>query len=293
MPDNFSVWLHDKTSKTYEGHRPFEVKQKIEPGYYDLNIQRFTGAPIATAIQQKEDRVCHFSSGPLVGILKEIETFWGGDEAYKELGITHKRSVLLYGPPGCGKTGIITSVIANIVNRNGIAVRISNVRDFAKAIQLFRQIEPDTPIVAITEDIEEQISYDETYFLEVLDGSSSIGGNVLYLSTTNKLEEIPERIRCRPSRMDTLIEVSYPSINQRTEYIEFMVGHIKGATKFYKTQLAEQSNEFSLADLKELIVSTYVYKKTVADAVKIISAAKGIVDPKKEDEDDDEDDDGN
>lgn len=294
MAKEFSSWLKDESTKVCVGTRPFVEIPALEPGYYDLSYNRMSGAPVVTPIEQKKDSHCFFQSGPLDNVLSEIGAFWSGDEAYKELGMTHKRSILLYGPPGCGKTGILTSVIADVVKRNGIAITFNTINVFHQAIPLFRQIQPDTPVVVVTEDVENKIAYDEPLFLEVLDGSSSIGGNVLYLSTTNNLNAIPERIRCRPSRMDTLIEIGAPCKEQRAEYVEFILGKIKGASKPYKAEIVEKSDGFSLADLKELIVSTYVYKKTVADSVERIGSVKcNLSDKKGDDEDDDDYDDDN
>ena len=291
--EKYVKWIYHPADNLYVGTRPFEVKDILEPGYYELSLHEYTGDPIATALKQKTDRLCSFNNGPVNTVMKEIETFWNGDQAYKDLGMTHKRSILLHGAPGCGKTGIVSSVIAAVVKRQGIAIKINNIRQFAGAIPYFREIQPDSPIVAVVEDIESQIERMETKWLEILDGASSIGGNVLYLSTTNNLASIPERIRCRPSRIDTLIKINHPDAKQRAEYVEFILQNvnIRFATKSYMAALVEASAEFSLADLKELVVSTYVYKKTIEEAVERIKSSKVIEKTDDEDSDDEDSDD--
>lgn len=286
--EKYIKWIYHPTDDTYVGTKPFEIKERLEPGYYQLSLHAYTGDPIATALKQKSDRLCNFNHGPVNAVMKEIETFWDGDQAYKDLGMTHKRSIILHGTPGCGKTGIVSSVIAAVVKRNGIAVKIEDIRTFASAMPYFRDIQPDTPIVAVTEDIESHIQRNEVRWLEILDGASSIGGNVLYLSTTNNLGQIPERIRCRPSRIDTLIKIDLPDSKQRLEYVRFILENVspKFATVQYMEALVTASAEFSLADLKELVVSTYVYKKTIEEAATRIKSSKVIEFDEDENEDD-------
>jgi len=168
---------------------------------------------------------------------------------------------------------------------------MDNISHFTSVLKVLRQIQPTTPIVAIIEDIDDQISRDEVHFLELFDGASTIGENILFVSTTNKLEDIPERIRCRPSRIDTLIEIGYPVEKQRSEYIDFLLENVSVPSKI-KKDLVKHSENFSLADIKELVISTYVYKKNVADAAKLISGAKDAVDPKEEEYVEDAYDDG-
>ncbi len=290
--EKFASWICDETNEVYEGRRPYAQKANLESGYYDLSQDYYTKAPILKKIPLKNDKLCSFSTGPLSSIIREVEKFWKCDNKYLELGMTHKRSIMLYGPPGCGKTGIIQSVIDAVIARNGVAFRLNNVEMFIKVFPKFREIEPKTPIVAIIEDIENQLSIYEIQFLELLDGSSSVGGNVLYLSTTNNLEEIPERIRCRPSRVDTLIEVGRPSKEQRLEYIKFVLENVPCTKDDYINSILELTDDFTLADVKEIIISTYVYEKTVNEAVdRVRSAKEPLVDPTKDKDDDSEDDD--
>lgn len=274
---NHDNWIH--SGDTFQASKEFVKKTELDPGYY--TFRQNYGVSTATTIPMKADRHCQFNNGPAMRIMDEIRSFWGGNSAYKSLGVSHKRSILLYGPPGCGKSGIITTVIKHLTEMKGVSVRMDNISHFTAVLKVLRQIQPTTPIVAIIEDIDDQISRDEIHFLELFDGASTIGENILFVSTTNKLEDIPERIRCRPSRIDTLIEIGYPVEKQRSEYIEFLLENVSVPSKI-KKDLVKHSENFSLADIKELVISTYVYKKDVAEAAKLISGAKDAVDPKDE-----------
>lgn len=139
---------------------------------------------------------------------------------------------------------------------------------------MFRQIQGQDSVVAVLEDIEHYVEdgYEEE-LLELLDGASSVGGGILYLATTNKLEKIPKRIRCRPSRVDTLIEIPYPKEKQRKEYVEFLLGNAKLGFDLVD-EIVEKSNDMSLADLKEIVISCYIYRKSVSETIERLRESK-------------------
>lgn len=286
MSRDFTNWIH--SGETFSASTEFVKKAKLDPGYYYFRSNY--GSHTATTIPLKEDRHCSFNNGPANKIMAEIKKFWSGNKAYEALGVSHKRSILLYGPPGCGKSGIITTVIRDLTQEmKGVAVKMDNISHFTSVLKVLRQIQPKTPIVAVIEDIDNQIRNEEVAFLELFDGASTIGQNILFLSTTNNLEKIPERIRCRPSRIDTLLKIDYPDEKQRKEYIEFLLSGVESNLKV--SDLVMCSKDFSLADIKELVISTFVYGKCPSDAAQLISGAKGEVDPQDEEYIDDAEDD--
>jgi chromosomal replication initiation ATPase DnaA len=261
----FKYWAFNPTRKQYTG--TYEIEQHLPSGLYRLATNNY-GEPTAVQLELRSDEMCNFKHGPLTGVMKEIDTFWGSGEHYKKLGVSHKRGILLYGPPGCGKTGIISVLIEDTIERNGLAFQVDDISDFAAGIKLARQIEPSRPIVAVIEDIESIIEYDEELLLEVMDGASSLGNGMLFVATTNHLNKIPPRVRCRPSRIDTLLEIGFPDKEQRFEYLKFVLAktNTKGMDK-QALDWAEKTQGFSLASLKELVISVLVYQKDVQSSI--------------------------
>lgn len=261
---SFQNWSFNPTRNTYTGI--YETAEHLPPGLYQVHVDNW-GNPNAVQQHLKDDVLHSFKHGPMKNILDEVSEFWDSGDHYKSLGVTHKRGILLHGPAGCGKTGIVAGLIDDIIRRKGIAVQVPNIENFQAAIPLIRQVEKTRSILAVIEDIENICQYDEEELLEVMDGASSLGHGLLFLATTNHLKKIPVRVRCRPSRIDTLIEVPLPTAAQRLEYLKFIC---RDGFKRSETELktwASKSKGFSLATLKELVISQVIYKRTLEETV--------------------------
>lgn len=260
----FKNWNFNPTSNVYTGC--YEIRDRIPAGLYKLQVSSW-GEPQAIGSSLKEDVVFSFESGPMHSVLEEVRKFWDNAERYRQLGVTHKRGILLHGPAGCGKTGIVSAVIHNIIDRDGLALTINSVDSFRKAVPLFRQIEPDRKLLVVIEDIESLLEYEEEELLEVMDGASSLGNGILFLATTNYLDKVPPRIKCRPSRIDTVLEIPMPDEQLRYEYLQRIC-----SGKFEQPELtlinwAKSTEGLSLACLKELVLSKVVYGLNTEDAI--------------------------
>lgn len=106
-----------------------------------------------------------------------------------------------------------------------------------------------------------------------MDGTTSLGNNVLFVSTTNKLDRIPARIKHRPSRIDTLIEVDWPSVEHKVEYAKFIFPEID-CDEGLLNLIQNETNSFSLADIKELIISIVIYELDHESALNKIKKLK-------------------
>jgi len=267
----YDSWLYDEAHNSYCGQR---ISTELKPGYYTLSCNGHND-PVVSAIKLKDDSIVSFLSGPYPKIIKEIEQFWDSDKSYEEMKITHKRGILLYGPPGCGKSALIVGIINKLMTRKGFAFNLSDTNSlhyFVDKLPLFRQIEKDVPILAIIEDIENicDEGYEE-YLLEVLDGTESLGNNVIFICTTNKLDKIPDRIKHRPSRIDTLIEVGLPDNNTRKEFIK----HLLPKSAQSKSEVIfDKTKGLSLAEIKEVIVASIVYKRDLNETVTKLNSLK-------------------
>lgn len=277
----YKHWSYNPTRETYTGTH--EIAEHLPPGLYHIGLNNW-GDPQATKENLKDDVLCPFQEGPMKPIVEEIGQFWESGDHYKNLGVTHKRGVLLHGPAGCGKTGIVSVLIRDIIQRKGLAVMVHNVEMFQKAIPLLRQIEDDRKILAIIEDIDAVCQYDEEELLEVMDGSSSLGHGLLFLATTNYLDQIPVRIRCRPSRIDTLIEVPFPDSKLRYEYLKFLCSNGFQKSDEELASWADRTEGFSLATLKELVISVVIYKRTVEESIERLQGLSSQTDADEDDE---------
>lgn len=282
--ETYSQWLYDPAAKSFIGSKPKTLESKLRPGYYKLDIGNY-GEPIANFLELKKDKMHTFSGEPFISALKEIGQFWDSNFAYENLGVSHKRGILLYGPPGCGKTSLISNIIADVVKRDGIAISISSYNDlenFNDIVPMFRQIQPDTYLVVIIEDLDHLV-YDgaQEILVDILDGASSVTDKILFLTTTNKLEKIPDRIKLRPSRIDTLIEIDYPTLAHCNQYVDFLVGKKKGIAKTIRAAI-QKEKKLTFADIKEIVISNIALKRSVKDTILKIRKLK-----KSEEDDED------
>lgn len=241
----------------------FNTVNKVPAGIYEMHISDRLGFYI-----QKQ---AHFSDDlldlPIKAtheILRDIGNFWGREDMFKKYGYTHKRGVLLYGPPGNGKSYLIQSLCRRLIKeQNGV---VFNLKD-ANAIEIyleyagsiFRMIEPNRPIIVIMEDIDSIMNYSNsiiTKILNILDGLKQIS-KVVYIATTNYPEQLQERISSRPSRFDRRYKIKPPGARVREYYIKAKLKEedLKGIDL---DLWVKETQGLSLSHIKELIVSVII-----------------------------------
>lgn len=185
-------------------------------------------------------------------VLASIEKFWDREKAFREFKFLWKRGIMLWGPPGSGKTSLLQLLSKDIIERDGLTIYIENPKVSTRALEMFREVEPDRPVVVILEDIDAMVkSYGDDMLLALLDGEVQID-NVVYVATTNYPELLDPRLVNRPSRFDEVIKIGMPTAAARKVYLE------RKNPKLDPEQLAywvKHTDGFSVAHLRELIVS--------------------------------------
>ncbi len=203
--------------------------------------------------------------------------FWKKRDVYRDYNFVHKRGILLYGDPGCGKSGIIQLCVKNLIEEeNGIVINIKEDEDFKAFIEFvptIRNIEPERPLIVILEDIDSlagEDRYSTTKLLNILDGVKQIE-NVVYLATTNYPDKLQERITNRPSRFDRRYEVQMPSREIREAYIKNKLSDedLKGINI---EEWLDASDNMSLSHLKEMVISVVVMGKELDECLSALDA---------------------
>ena len=223
------------------------------------------------------DELYELPSPEIESILSDIKIFWRKRETYKEYNFVHKRGILLYGDPGCGKSGIIQLCVKNLIEEeNGIVINIKEDEDFKAFVEFvptIRTIEPERPLIVILEDIDSlagEDRYSTTKLLNILDGVKQIE-NVVYIATTNYPEKLQERITNRPSRFDRRYEVQMPSREIRESYIKNKLSDDDLKNINLKEWL-DSSEDMSLSHLKELVISVIVMGKDFKESLATLNA---------------------
>lgn len=225
------------------------------------------------------DELYSLPSAEIKEILQDIECFWERRPTYKEYNFVHKRGILLYGDPGCGKSGIIQLCVKYIIEKkNGIVINIKDedeVGYFTEFISTVKSIEPERAIIVILEDIDSlagEDRYSTTKLLNILDGIKQVD-NIVYIATTNYPEKLQERITNRPSRFDRRYQVELPSSEVREAYIKAKLKP-EDLDRIDLPTWLDLTKGMSLSHLKELVISVIVMGNSFEESIKHLSDLK-------------------
>jgi hypothetical protein len=236
----------------------------LPPGLYKPKHSNNIGYFVERQIVDTDDLLL-LPDSDSEAVVSEIERFWELKPQFESRGFIHKRGILLWGDPGSGKTSTIQLVIKNIIESGGIALFIDHPQTSTSCLQMIRRIEPSRPIIAIMEDFESLVrEYGDAEYLAMLDGESQVG-YVAFVATTNYPEKLDKRFIDRPSRFDTIKKIPMPTPNAREHYFTHKEPSLTGDEL---KQWVEMSDGFSIAHLKEMIVSNRLYNIPIEKVVK-------------------------
>lgn len=204
-------------------------------------------------------------------IVAAMDKFWGREEIYKKRGMLFKRGLLLWGPPGGGKTATLNLLCEQLVKAGGMVLMVRQPQLASIALAELRRIEPDRKLICILEDIEEIIvAYGEHDLLALLDGENQVS-NVVMLATTNFPENLGARIVNRPSRFDERIFVDMPSASAREAYLRKVVPEVSGDDL---TRWVVDTKGLSIAHLRELAAAVFCLDHRYDEALDRLKSMK-------------------
>ena len=175
--------------------------------------------------------------------------------------------ILLYGPPGCGKTHLARAT-AGEVKAKFMSVGISDVLDMwignseKNLNALFNQARASKPCVLFFDEVDALGASRSdmkrsggrqliNQFLSELDGVESNNDGVLCLAATNTPWHLDSAFR-RPGRFDRVIFVPPPDQKAREEILQIQLAG-KPTDSVDTKKIAAKTNDFSGADLKAVV----------------------------------------
>ena len=198
-------------------------------------------------------------------------------EAYgKEIG----GGILMYGPPGCGKTHLARAT-AGEISAGFLSIGINDVLDMwignseQKLHELFEYARAHKPCVLFFDEVDALGAARSdmktsagrhliNQFLSELDGVKSSNDGVLILAATNAPWHLDSAFR-RPGRFDRIIFVPPPDLTARAEILRLMLKG-KPTKDVDHDHVAKKARDFSGADLKSVVDRTIESK--LEDAMK-------------------------
>ncbi|HZV68565.1 MAG TPA: AAA family ATPase [Saprospiraceae bacterium] len=188
-------------------------------------------------------------------------------ELYKAYGKKTGGGILVYGPPGCGKT-YIAKATAGQVNAKFISVGLNDILDMwignseKNLHEIFELARQHTPCILFIDEIDalgasrsdmKQSSGRHliNQFLQELDGINDTNDGVLVLGATNAPWNLDPAFR-RPGRFDRIIFVPPPDEITRESILQLKLKNKPTGTIDY-TSISKKTESYSGADIDAII----------------------------------------
>ena len=187
-------------------------------------------------------------------------------DAFLRMGITPPKGILLFGPPGCGKTllarAVATESEANFISVKGPEILSKWVGESEKAIrEIFRKARTASPCIIFFDEFDSIVplrgmrSGDSgvterviSQFLTELDGIQS-SGDVIIIAATNRPDILDPAI-IRPGRFDRLTFVPSPNEKERKQMLNIFTRTMPFVNDVDLDEIAKKTDGFSGADLE-------------------------------------------
>jgi len=236
-----------------------------------VKIDRSTNLSILSeTVVDKKIRVTYEEVGGLRSEIKAmreiVELPLRHPELFKRLGVEAHSGILLYGPPGCGKT-LIAKVLASESEANMYSINGPEIMNKyygeteARLRDLFKEAKDNSPSIIFIDEIDAIApKREEAYgdvekrvvaqLLALMDGLTE-RGNVIVLGATNRPESVDPALR-RPGRFDREVEISVPNEDGRLEVLQIHTRGMPIDEEIDLRELASELHGYTGADIKSL-----------------------------------------
>lgn len=245
-----------------------------EPGEFGIvapSTMLFTeGEPIKREDEEKLDDVGYDDIGgcrkQMAQIREMIELPLRHPQLFKTLGVKPPRGVLLYGPPGSGKT-LIARAVANetgafffLINGPEIMSKMAGEAE-SNLRKAFEEAEKNSPAIIFIDEIDSIAPKRDkvhgeverrvvSQLLTLMDGLKT-RGQVIVIAATNRPNSIDQALR-RFGRFDREIDIGVPDEIGRMEILRIHTRNMKLAEDVELQGIAKETHGFVGADMAQL-----------------------------------------
>ncbi|WP_420919790.1 CDC48 family AAA ATPase [Sulfolobus acidocaldarius] len=250
---------------------PFTVVQVRPQGIVIVSDETSITISEKPVEQTRYPRVTYEDIGGMKEIIQKIrelvELPLRHPELFKRLGIEPPKGILLYGPPGVGKT-LLAKAVANETDAYFTSINGPEIMSkfYGESEQRLREIFEDAkkhaPAIIFIDEIDaiapkrdEVIGEVErrvvAQLLTLMDGLEN-RGNVIVIAATNRPNAVDPALR-RPGRFDREIEIPLPDKQGRLEILQIHTRNMPLSKDVDLHKLAEMTHGYTGADLSALV----------------------------------------
>jgi len=187
-------------------------------------------------------------------------------DLYNKYRITLPNGILLYGPPGCGKT-FISNKLAEEINYTFIEIKPSDLASTyvhgsqQKIGKLFRRAREKSPSIIFIDEIDAVIpkrsdKLNHHYSSEVNEFLSQLGecsrDNIVVIGTSNRPDHI-DPAALRTGRFDRLIYVPPPDLNARIALFDMFLSDRPVSSDIDINPLASKTENYVASDIEAIV----------------------------------------
>ncbi len=219
-----------------------ESGDDLPSGVYKLTTSDYTHVLVPIDVTRSETildlSICD-------DVTNDFKHFLKSKKIYKKLNLFYKRGILLFGPPGTGKTSAITKIINENRPKNSLVIFTSDTLPLS-----FRQILKDDNRlkIIIFEEITNLLGGDDSApesLLTFLDGETSFD-NCFIIATTNYPERLPANLAQRFGRFDKLYKID----KLKKEHVIKYLSHFN----IEVTDINKEIFNKTITELKEIVL---------------------------------------